>query len=126
MAPRIFFHLLSLYFLTPVTDLYMPSVICERFASAFGLISDDADLNLGSFAISSSVHQQLCGLNPLITFTLADPIEPLTSVDIVLGYKSLDFAFGNELDVRNNIPFPVRDIGSASNGSFGRRFFQET
>ena len=108
-----------------VADLYLPSLICDRFASAFGLISDDSSPDLGSFTINASMHQQLRRINPLITFTLADQIEPSTSVDIVLSYKSLDVAFGNESDVGSNPFFPVQNIGSVSLGALGRRFFQE-
>lgn len=107
------------------TDLYMPSVVCERFASAFGLIPDSSDPSLGSFTINSSVRNQLRQLNPLITFTLGDPIEPVSSVDIVLSYNTLDFAPSSKLDAENNTYFPIRAIDSGSSAVFGRRFFQE-
>lgn len=106
-------------------DLYMPTVICDRFASAFSLISNNSDIASQSFSINGSVHQQLRKLNPLITFTLADPNEPSTSVDIVLSYKSLDPVFGNDIGTGKNTLFPLQDIGNSPNGTLGRRFFQE-
>lgn len=112
--------------------LWLPEPICERFASALGLVYDDA-LELYTFGGNNSNHDALAKAQLSFNFTLSDLESSDTTINIVIPYAAFDLqlqypaipntSYGDANATRNY--FPLRRAASDAQYRIGRAFLQE-
>jgi hypothetical protein len=112
--------------------LWLPQSVCERFASALGLIYDDA-LNLYTFGGNDSNHDNLAKSNVSFTFSLTDMATSTPTVNITIPYAAFDLQltwpaipntnYGDANATRNY--FPLRQATNDAQYRIGRAFLQE-
>jgi hypothetical protein len=110
----------------------MPQSVCERFASALGLVYDDA-INLYTFGGNDSNHENLAKSNVSFTFSLTDMSTSTATINITIPYAAFDLQltwpaipntnYGDANATRNY--FPLRQAANDAQYRIGRAFLQE-
>jgi hypothetical protein len=114
---------ISMYIDSTIPFIYLPTDICTRFETAFGLQWDDFH---ELYTFSSDVHAALVNMNPNITFTLSNTAGE--TLDIILPYAAFDLTAtfpvlsqpGNSTSY-----FPLKRAGNDTQYTLGRTFLQE-
>lgn len=111
------------YIDSAVSELYLPVAVCQQFEKAFGLTLDQKS---GLYLIDNSTHDKLKGLNPSITFTLANHKEGGQTTDIVLPYAAFDLKVTSPiLQNSSSLYFPIKQTSDENTYVLGRTFLQE-
>ena len=108
-----------------VSQLWLPSDVCDGFVSAFGLEYSEQS---NYYLLNSSTRSQLQANNPSITITIGSPSGGGASTNIVLPYSAFDHNLSLPL-VNSTTPypyFPLRKAANESQYTFGRVFLQES
>ena len=105
-----------------VSQLWLPSDVCDGFVSAFGLEYSEQS---NYYLLNSSTRSQLQANNPSITITVGSSSGGGASTNIVLPYSAFDHNLSLPL-VNSTTPyFPLRKAANESQYTFGRVFLQE-
>jgi hypothetical protein len=111
---------------TVMSHLWLPEVVCEAFATAYGL-SYDSSLNI--YFVNDSIHTDLLNVNPVVSFTLATSKQPDTNetVQIQVPYSSLALRLEYPYVPANHHRryFPIRRAASDAQYTLGRAFLQD-
>ncbi|PBP17751.1 eukaryotic aspartyl protease [Diplocarpon rosae] len=112
--------------------LWLPPVVCDRFAQSLGLTYNDS-LNLYTFDGNASQHDALAASELSFTFSLSDVSSTPSTVNITLPYAAFDLQltypaipstdFG-DADATKYY-FPLRKAVSIAQYTIGRAFLQE-
>jgi hypothetical protein len=103
--------------------IYLPTDVCSRFESEFGLQWDSND---EIYTVNSTQHTSLQNLNPNITFTIANTAGQ--DLDIVLPYSAFDLiatfpVLTNISNLTDSVAyFPLKRADNDTQYSFGRAF----
>ena len=97
---------ISIYIDSTIPYIYLPTTVCDRFASAFGLEWNDASR---IYTINDTMHTKLQASDPKFTFRIANTAGQ--TLDIVLPYAAFDV----------QASFPVLPIGANSTNFFPLR-----
>ncbi|KAG0649371.1 hypothetical protein D0Z07_4122 [Hyphodiscus hymeniophilus] len=114
---------LSVLIDSTVPYIYLPTEICDEFASAFGL---EYNSSTELYTINSTMHTSLGNMNPSITFTLANTGGD--TLDIVIPYAAFDLTatFPVLPDGSNSSAyFPLKRAANDTQYTLGRVFLQE-
>jgi hypothetical protein len=114
---------ISMYIDSTIPFIYLPTGLCTRFETAFGLVWDNSN---EIYTVSSDVHAALINMNPNITFTLSNTAGE--ALDIVLPYAAFDLTAtfpvlpqpGNSINY-----FPLKRADNDTQYTLGRTFLQE-
>lgn len=102
--------------------IYLPVEACRAFEHAFRLIWDETD---EVYWVDDSMHQDLILTQPSIKFTVADPANTGSVVDITLPYASFDLQATKPAVQNTKRFFPLRRAANESQYTLGRTFLQE-
>jgi hypothetical protein len=112
---------ISVYFDSTIPYIYLPSHICTKFETAFGLNWDNA---IEVYLINDTMHTSLQSLNPNITFTLSGTSGQ--ALDIVLPYKTFDLTASFPVIQNGTVNyFPLKRAANNTQYTLGRTFLQE-
>ncbi|KAL8715954.1 MAG: hypothetical protein Q9220_000621 [cf. Caloplaca sp. 1 TL-2023] len=101
--------------------LYLPTAMCKKFETAFGL-SWDAARQL--YLVNDTIHGSLRSLNPSISFSLGPSATQMTNV--TLPYLAFDLQVTQPIAENGTNYFPLRCTSNSSQYVLGRAFLQET
>lgn len=93
-----------------VSQMWLPTAVCDQLAEIFGLAYDN---ETSLYLVNSSVHSQLVNLNPEVTFTLG-PRGTNQTIDIVLPYAAFDQQAGPPTYLNETTYFPIRRAADES------------
>lgn len=118
--------LLSTPLLAPIdssiTDLWLPTPICDAFAAALGL---QYNAQLNRYLLSSANHSALQSLSPTFTFTLGAQLASGPTLTLTIPYPAFDLQASAPI-VADPLPyFPIRRAANDSQYLIGRVFLQE-
>ena len=102
--------------------IYLPIESCRVFEHTFGLIWDGAH---NVYWVDDITHQNLELTQPSIKFSLADPANPSSIVEITLPYASFDLQATTPAVHNTSRFFPLRRAANESQYTLGRTFLQE-
>lgn len=105
-----------------VSQLWLPSAICDFLADKLGLVYD-ADKEL--YTVNSSTRDDLLRDSPEFTFTLTANSTSTDSTDIVLPYAAFDLRASLPIYLNSTPYFPIRRATNESQYVLGRTFLQE-
>ncbi|RDW74958.1 hypothetical protein BP6252_06100 [Coleophoma cylindrospora] len=105
-----------------VTEMWLPADVCDAFESAFGL---EYNNTWGLYLMNASTHENLLGLNPNITITLANQKSGGSTTDIVFPYASFDVNVSAPIYNGTSKYFPLKRATDESQYTLGRVFLQE-
>lgn len=115
-----------------VSQLWLPTNICDNLASMLGLNYDNAT---GLYLVNATTRQQLLRNNPQFLFTLGvangETSSTTTSTtsnattNIALPYSALDAQIGFPIYSNATYYFPIRRAADQSQYVLGRAFLQE-
>ncbi|TVY48337.1 Candidapepsin [Lachnellula occidentalis] len=112
---------ISLYIASTVPYIYLPSAICAKFESAFGLNWNDTT---EIYTLNNTMHKSLQNMNPNITFTLST--NDGQNLDIILPYKAFDLNASFPVIPDGTINyFPLKRAVNDTQYTLGRTFLQE-
>ncbi|CZR63161.1 uncharacterized protein PAC_13058 [Phialocephala subalpina] len=112
--------------------LWLPTAVCDRFASALGLSYNDT-LNLYTYDANATQHDALANSQLSFTFSLSDLSTSPAVVNITLPFQAFDLqltypaipnsTYGSPDATKNY--FPLRRATDESQYTIGRAFLQE-
>ncbi|PMD16594.1 acid protease [Hyaloscypha hepaticicola] len=112
--------------------LWLPQSVCDKFATALGLVYDHA-VNLYAFGGTESNRDALDKSHLFFNFTLSDPASKGGIINIVIPYKAFvlqlrypaipNTTYGAANSTRNY--FPLRPASNDAQYRIGRAFLQE-
>ncbi|EKG13670.1 Peptidase A1 [Macrophomina phaseolina MS6] len=107
-----------------VAELWLPTDVCDAFASNFGLSYDE---NTTYYLVNDTIHSRLVELNPTITFKLGNEIytSATNSTNIALPYAAFDLQVGYPHYNTSQRYFPIRRGANDSQYTLGRTLLQE-
>lgn len=76
---------ISIFVDSTIPYIYLPTAVCDRFASAFGLEWDDVNR---IYTLNDTMHTKLQATNPRFTFTIANTAGDI--VNIEFPYAAFD------------------------------------
>ncbi|KAH7399204.1 aspartic peptidase domain-containing protein [Phaeosphaeria sp. MPI-PUGE-AT-0046c] len=107
---------------TAVPELWLPTSVCNAFASAFGL---DYDTTSDRYTISASTHDALQASPPNVTFTIGSSISGGQTINIQVPYAAFDLKATYPIFPNTTLYFPIRRAANESQYALGRSFMQE-
>jgi hypothetical protein len=107
---------------TNVPEIWLPSPVCDAFASALGLTYDSVS---DRYTLSPTAHSVLSTSPPTFTFTLGTSIRDGSTIDINLPYAAFDLQATYPIFPNATRYFPLRRAGNESQYALGRAFMQE-
>jgi hypothetical protein len=107
---------------TNVPEIWLPSSVCDAFASALGLTYDSAS---DRYALSPTVHSALSASPPTFTFTLSTSIRDGSTIPINLPYAAFDLQATYPIFPNATRYFPLRRAANETQYALGRAFMQE-
>jgi hypothetical protein len=105
-----------------VSELWLPTSVCEQFATAFGLQYHEPS---GRYAISASTRSRVQELAPTITFTVSDGLVEGNTLNLKFPYASFDLEATYPIFPDPTAYFPIRRAANESQFMIGRVFLQE-
>lgn len=105
-----------------VSELWLPTSVCEQFATAFGLQYHEPS---GRYALSESTRSKLRSLAPKLTFTVSDGLVEGKTLNLDLPYASFDLEATYPIFPNATAYFPIRRAANESQFMIGRAFLQE-
>ncbi|KAK0773367.1 hypothetical protein LTR87_016410 [Friedmanniomyces endolithicus] len=113
---------LSMVVDSTVSQLWLPQIVCDRIAQAFGLTYDGASQ---LYLLNDSVHDALLNRAPELTFTVSANKTASTTTSIVFPYVAFDLQAGIPIFESNMRYFPMRQAANETQCVLGRAFLQE-
>lgn len=107
---------------TAVPELWLPTSVCDAFATAFGLTYDNS---ADRYTISASAHNALQAYPPNVTFTIGSSISGGETINIQVPYAAFDLKATYPIFPNTTLYFPLRRAANESQYALGRAFMQE-
>jgi hypothetical protein len=107
---------------TNVPEMWLPSSVCDAFASAIGLTYDSAS---DRYILSPAAHTALSASPPTFTFTIGTSIRDGSTIAINLPYAAFDLQVTYPIFPNATRYFPLRRAANESQYALGRAFMQE-
>lgn len=111
------------YITTLVSDIWLPSWVCQAFVRAFNL---EFDQTSNTFFVNSTGHGMNLNSNPIVTFHIGPDVSG-ANVTISMPYSNFQLAFkasdGN-MPTEAVYRFPIRRASDDSQYILGRAFLQ--
>jgi hypothetical protein len=105
-----------------VSQLWLPSQVCENLAGALGLTFDNST---GLYLVNDTARKRLVELSPEFTFTVAANATSRETTNIVLPYAAFDLEVGQPFYNTSRRYFPIRQAPTEDLYVLGRTFLQE-
>jgi hypothetical protein len=108
---------------TSVSELWLPTSVCEQFATAFGL---QYHAPSGHYALSESSRSKIHDLAPKLTFIVGDGLVEGHTLNLDFSYATFDLEATFPIFPDATAIFPIRRAANESQYVIGRAFLQET
>jgi PKD repeat protein len=118
---------ISMYIDSTIPFIYLPTSICSKFESEFGLQWDASN---EIYTVNNTQHTALQNMNPNITLTVAN--DAGQDLDIILPYAAFDLTatfpvLSNLSNITDSVAyFPLKRADNDTQYTLGRVFLQET
>ncbi|QIX00455.1 hypothetical protein AMS68_005972 [Peltaster fructicola] len=109
----------NVYIDSLVTELWLPTSVCDAFAKAFNLTYNSG---ANRYLLDDKTHNALLASNPTFSFALSNGTQ---SVTIALPYASFDLNLTAPIVGNTTHTFPIRRGQNESQYVLGRTFLQE-
>lgn len=107
---------------TAVSELWLPTPICDAFASAFGLTYfEPAD----RYALTNAAYSALQAAPPIFKFTIGGAASGGETIVIEIPWKAFDLKASYPIFANSTNYFPLRRAANDSQMALGRAFLQE-
>lgn len=107
---------------TAVSELWLPTPICDAFASAFGLTYfEPAD----RYALTNAAYTALQAAPPVFRFTIGGAASGGETIEIEIPWKAFDLKASYPIFANSTNYFPLRRAANDSQMALGRAFLQE-